>query len=178
MKSLYILLEHCLDALLIKHCSVKWGFTLTKVVDKADIHCLPDVSNLTKKGMKQTGAYYQCVLRVMINTPQFIPLRRREGVVMKAIVIGGERKWAQKFILKMNTIRGLHLTMIAHQSSDKSRKWRRLPSNVEIVIVLKDVTSHKLRDWARAECKAHNHRFIEVSQQLSYAIRSLQKIAI
>ena len=97
---------------------------------------------------------------------------------MRALMIGGELKWAHKVVEKLNRMsQGDPLvTEMTHQPMNKRRKWKRLSRKVELVIVLKDTVSHKLRDWARHECKVNGVLFLEIPQNISRAARVVDRM--
>ena len=48
--------------------------------------------------------------------------------------------------------------------------------NCELVLVLKDVSNHKLRDWARDQARALDIKFCEVSQKIAVALDGLRHV--
>lgn len=87
-------------------------------------------------------------------------------------VIGGESKFASKFIERLNKRFGKELQLIIsnHKTWDQSADRRdSIPSGTELVLVLKSNCNHSLRNWARQEATKDNIKFIECSHKTAIA---------
>lgn len=94
-------------------------------------------------------------------------------MTINAFLVGGEKTYAQTFISKANN-HGIELNMVGH------RNWDAVPRGdiplCDVVIVLKDVVSHKQRDWARASARLKNVKFCEVSQKIAVGVDGLRHV--
>ena len=87
-------------------------------------------------------------------------------------VIGGEPKFATKFIERLNKRFGKTLTLSVsnHKTWDQSGDRREdIPSGTDLVLVLKSNCNHSLRNWARQESCKSNVKFIECSHKTAIA---------
>jgi hypothetical protein len=87
-------------------------------------------------------------------------------------VIGGESKFASKFVERLNKRFGKELKLIIsnHKTWDQSADRREnIPSNTDLVLVLKSNCNHSLRNWARQEATKSNVKFIECSHKTAIA---------
>ena len=87
-------------------------------------------------------------------------------------VIGGESKFASKFVERLNKRFGKELQLIIsnHKTWDQSADRREnIPSNTDLVLVLKSNCNHSLRNWARQESTKSNVKFIECSHKTAIA---------
>ena len=87
-------------------------------------------------------------------------------------VIGGESKFASKFVERLNKRFGKELQLIisSHKTWDQSADRRQdIPSNTDLVLVLKSNCNHSLRNWARQEATKDNIKFIECSHKTAIA---------
>lgn len=93
-------------------------------------------------------------------------------MVKNTFVIGGEQKFAEKFIERLNKRFGEDLTlqMTSHKSWDQSGDKREsIPSGTDLTLVLKSNTNHSLRNWARKASFAVGVKFIECSHKVAIA---------
>lgn len=92
---------------------------------------------------------------------------------ISAYLVGGIKGYALTFVNKAQA-NGVELEMVGHKD------WDSVPRGdvplCDIVVVLKDVVSHKLRDWARSSCRARGVRFCEVPQKIAVAIEGLRHV--
>jgi hypothetical protein len=90
-----------------------------------------------------------------------------------ALLVGGESTYATQF--KFKAIKhGININVAHHIDWDQTRKS--FPTTgVDVVIVLKDVCNHMLRDWASAEARKNNLPFCEISQKISFGIARLRQ---
>ena len=90
-----------------------------------------------------------------------------------ALLVGGESTYATQF--KFKAIKhGININVAHHIDWDQTRKS--FPTTgVDVVIVLKDVCNHMLRDWASSEAKKNNLPFCEISQKISFGIARLRQ---
>lgn len=90
-----------------------------------------------------------------------------------AFLVGGEKTYAQTFISKALN-HGIELNMVGH------RNWDAVPRGdipmCDVVIVLKDVVSHKQRNWARSSARLKNIKFCEVSQKIAVGVDGLRHV--
>ena len=87
-------------------------------------------------------------------------------------VIGGEHKFASKFVERLNKRFGKELKLIIsnHKTWDQSADRREdIPSNTDLVLVLKSNCNHSLRNWARQEATKDDIKFIECSHKTAIA---------
>lgn len=87
-------------------------------------------------------------------------------------VIGGEPKFASKFVERLNKRFGkeLHLIIGNHKTWDQSADRREdIPSNTDLVLVLKSNCNHSLRNWARQKATKSDVKFIECSHKTAIA---------
>jgi len=94
-------------------------------------------------------------------------------VSISAYLVGGERVYAQTFVEKALS-NGIALEMVGHKDWDSTPRGD-VPL-CDIVVVLKDVVSHKLRDWARSSCRAKGVKFCEVSQKIAVGLAGLRHV--
>lgn len=87
-------------------------------------------------------------------------------------VIGGESKFASKFIERLNKRFGDELKLIIsnHKTWDQSADRRdSIPNGTDLVLVLKSNCNHSLRNWARQETTKSSIKFIECSHKTAIA---------
>ena len=87
-------------------------------------------------------------------------------------VIGGELKFATRFVERINKRLGddLHLFIQNHKAWDQSADRREdIPSDTDLVLVLKSNCNHSLRNWARQEAAKDDIKFIECSHKTAIA---------
>tara|TARA_A100001388_G_C28767720_1_gene501793 strand:+ start:1307 stop:2581 length:1275 start_codon:yes stop_codon:yes gene_type:complete len=87
-------------------------------------------------------------------------------------VIGGEHKFASKFVERLNKrfAKELKLVISNHKTWDQSADRREnIPSNTDLVLVLKSNCNHSLRNWARQEATKDEIKFIECSHKTAIA---------
>ena len=93
-------------------------------------------------------------------------------MVKNTFVIGGELKFAEKFISRLNKRFGddLTLEMTSHKRWDQSGDRREtIPSGTDLTIVLKSNINHSLRNWARKAAFDSGVKFIECSHKVAIA---------
>ena len=89
-----------------------------------------------------------------------------------AFVIGGEHKFASKFVERLNKRFGkdLQLLISSHKTWDQCADRREsIPSGTDLVLVLKSNCNHSLRNWARQEATRDDIKFIECSHKTAIA---------
>jgi hypothetical protein len=87
-------------------------------------------------------------------------------------VIGGESKFASKFVERLNKRFGDELKLIIsnHKTWDQSGDRREdIPSGTDLVLVLKSNCNHSLRNWAKQETLKEDIKFIECSHKTAIA---------
>jgi hypothetical protein len=87
-------------------------------------------------------------------------------------VIGGELKFAEKFVERLNKrfCDELNLVITNHKTWDQSSSSREsIPSGTDLVLVLKSNCNHSLRNWARREAQSQSVKFIECSHKTAIA---------
>ncbi len=87
-------------------------------------------------------------------------------------VIGGESKFASKFVERLNKRFGKELKLVIsnHKTWDQSADRReKIPTGTDLVLVLKSNCNHSLRNWARQEATKDNIKFIECSHKTAIA---------
>jgi len=91
-------------------------------------------------------------------------------MTISAYIIGGEKTYADQFIEKAHK-QGIDLQMVGHRDWDMGTRGS-VP-DCDVILVLKDVTNHMLRDWAREQARSLGIKFCEVSQKISIAMKGL-----
>jgi hypothetical protein len=91
-------------------------------------------------------------------------------MTISAYIIGGEKSYADQFIDKAHK-QGIDLQMVGHRDWDMGTRGS-VP-DCDVILVLKDVTNHMLRDWAREQARSLGIKFCEVSQKISIAMKGL-----
>lgn len=89
-----------------------------------------------------------------------------------AFVIGGEHKFASKFVERLNKRFGKELQLVIsnHKTWDQCADRREsIPSGTDLVLVLKSNCNHSLRNWARQEATKDEIKFIECSHKTAIA---------
>lgn len=87
-------------------------------------------------------------------------------------VIGGELKFAEKFIERLNKRFGKELNLLIsnHKTWDQpADRKESIPSGTDLVLVLKSNCNHSLRNWARRESQEHSIKFIECCHKTAIA---------
>lgn len=87
-------------------------------------------------------------------------------------IIGGESKFAQKFIERLNKRLGsdLQLSIHSHKAWNQCGDRRdSIPSGVDLVLVMKTNCNHSLRNWARKKASDSNIKFIETAHKVAVA---------
>jgi hypothetical protein len=94
-------------------------------------------------------------------------------MIQNTFVIGGEAKFASKFIERLNKRLGgdLQLNTISHKSWDQCGDRREdIPSGTDLVLVLKSNCNHSLRNWARKKALENQSvKFIECCHKVAIA---------
>jgi hypothetical protein len=93
-------------------------------------------------------------------------------MIQNTFIVGGEPKFATKFIERLNKRFGdeLDLTIHAHKHWDQSGDKREsIPTGTDLVIVMKSNVNHSLRNWARKKAADARVKFIECSHKVAIA---------
>lgn len=94
-------------------------------------------------------------------------------MIQNTFVIGGEPKFASKFIERLNKRLGdeLQLNTISHKAWNQSGDRREeIPTGTDLVLVLKSNCNHSLRNWARKKATSDDSiKFIECTHKVAVA---------
>lgn len=93
-------------------------------------------------------------------------------MIQNTFIVGGEPKFASKFIERLNKRFGneLDLTIHAHKHWDQSGDRREnIPTGTDLVLVMKSNVNHSLRNWARKKASDARVKFIECSHKVAIA---------
>lgn len=91
-------------------------------------------------------------------------------MIQNTYIVGGELKFATKFIERLNKRFGdeLDLQISGHKQWDQSGDRREnIPTGTDLVLVMKSNVNHSLRNWARK--KAVDVKFIECCHKVAIA---------
>jgi len=93
-------------------------------------------------------------------------------MIQKTFIVGGEPKFASKFIERLNKRFGeeLNLQIHAHKQWDQSGDRREnIPAGTDLVLVMKSNVNHSLRNWARKKASEASIKFIECCHKVAIA---------
>lgn len=93
-------------------------------------------------------------------------------MIQNTFIIGGESKFASKFIERLNKRFGEELTLKIHSHKEWDQSGCRsesIPKDTDLVLVMKSNVNHSLRNWARKKASDSSVRFIECSHKTAIA---------